>query len=83
MLLRPEKLKDEEQKLVELLYHLSPEIARAQELALSFLSIIRGRHIAGLREWLIKAARSEFPEFRRFASGLTNDLTGSESGTRV
>lgn len=75
MLLQPEKLKDEEQKTVELLCHLSPEIKRAQELALNFLSVIRERRVDELRGWLIKAARSELPEFRRFARGLTVDLS--------
>jgi transposase len=42
MLLQPEKLKDEEQKMVELLcQQLSPEIKQAQELALKFVGIIR------------------------------------------
>ncbi|HEY0405884.1 MAG TPA: ISL3 family transposase [Pyrinomonadaceae bacterium] len=75
MLLRPEKLKDEEQKMVELLCHLSPEIKRAQELALNFATIIRERRVDELREWLIKAAQSELPEFRRFARGVTVDLS--------
>lgn len=75
MLLRPEKLKDEEQKMVALLCRLSPEIAHAQELALNFLSIIRERRVDELREWLIKASRSELPEFRRFARGLSVDLS--------
>jgi transposase len=75
MLLQPEKLKDEEQKMVELLCHLSPEIKRAQELAMDFIDLIRERRVDELREWLIKAARSELPEFRRFARGLTRDLS--------
>ena len=75
MLLRPEKLKDEEQKMVELLCRLSPEIAHAQELALNFLSIIRERRVEELREWLIKASGSGLAEFRRFARGVTVDLS--------
>jgi transposase len=75
MLLQPEKLKDEEQEMVELLCQLSPEIKQAQELALKLVNIIRGRRVDELREWLIKAARSELPEFRRFARGLTVDLS--------
>jgi transposase len=74
MLLQPEKPKDEEQKMVELLCHLSPEIKQAQELARDFISIIRERRVDELREWLIKAAQSELPEFLRFARGLTRDL---------
>jgi transposase len=75
MLLRPEKLKDEEQKIVELLCQLSPEIKQAQELSLDFLSIIRERRVDELREWLIKACGSGLPEFRRFARGVTSDLS--------
>jgi transposase len=79
MLLQPEKLKDEEQKMVELLCRQSPEIAQAQELALNFLSIVRERHVDELREWLIKAAQSELHEFRRFARGVTVDLSAVKS----
>jgi transposase len=75
MLLRPEKLKDEEQKMVGLLCQPSPEIAHGQELALTFLSIIRERGVEELREWLIKASSSGIAEFRRFARGLTIDLS--------
>lgn len=75
MLLRPEKLKDEEQKMVELLCQLSPEIGQAQELARDFINIIRERRVDELREWLIKASCSGLAEFRRFARGLTVDLS--------
>ena len=74
MLLCPEKMKDEEQKMVELLCRLSPEVARAQELALSFVRIIRERCAEELREWLINAQGSSLPEFQSFARGLTDDL---------
>jgi len=74
MLLRPEKLKDEEKKMVELLCRVSPEVERAQELALSFNGIIRERRPDELREWLVKAGRSGLPEFMSFAKGLTDDL---------
>jgi len=78
MLLQPEKLKDEEQKMVELLSQLSPEIKQAQELALGFVGIIRGRRVDELREWLVKASSSGLPEFRRFARGVTVDLSAVE-----
>jgi transposase len=73
-LLGPQKLKDEERKVVELLCRLSPEITRAQELALSFVRIIRERSTEELREWLINAQGSSLPEFQSFARGLTDDL---------
>jgi transposase len=74
MLLRPEKLKEEEQKIVELLCRLSPEVAHAQELALNFVELIRERRAADLRQWLINALRSEVSEFISFANGVANDL---------
>lgn len=79
MLLRSEKLKDEEQQMVGLLCRLSPEVRRAQELALSFVQLIRERRVAELREWLMKAGRSELPEFQRLAKGLTGDLSAVKS----
>jgi transposase len=74
MLLRPEKLDDEERKVVELLLRLSPEVARAQELALNFTEMIRERRADALRQWLIDALRSEIPELVSLANGLTDDL---------
>jgi transposase len=75
MLLRPDKLKDEEQKMVELLCQLSPELKQAQELSLNFLKLVKERRVDELREWLIKAGGSGLPEFRRFARGVTSDLS--------
>ena len=74
MLLRPEGLEDEERQMAELLCRLSPEVARAQELALGFVEIIKERRAAELRGWLIDAQRSEVAEFITFANGLTTDL---------
>lgn len=74
MLFQPEKLTEQEQQMVALLCQFSPEVARAQELALSFVGLIKGRHTAGLREWLAGALRSEIPEFVGFANGVTDDL---------
>lgn len=74
MLMRPEELTDEEKQTVELLYCLSPEVRRAQELALSFVELVKERAADGLRGWLIDAQRSEVAEFVAFANGLTADL---------
>jgi transposase len=68
------ELTDEEKKTVELLCHLSPEVGRAQQLALSFVEVIKERRVDALREWLIRAQRSEVAEFATFANGLTADL---------
>jgi transposase len=74
MLLRPEGLEDEERQAVELLCRLSPEVERAQQLALSFVEVIKERRVDDLRRWLIDAQRSEIPEFVGFANGVTADL---------
>lgn len=74
LLLRPDELTDEEKPVAELLCRLSPEVARSQELALSFLGLIKERDADGLREWLVSAQRSEVAEFITFANGVTSDL---------
>lgn len=74
MLLRPDEQKDEDRQTMELLCRLSPEVARAQELALSFVEVVKERRSDELRGWLIEAQRSEIPEFASFANGLTDDL---------
>jgi transposase len=74
MLLRPDELTDEEKPVAELLCRLSPEVRRAQDLALSFVELIKERDADGLRGWIIDAQRSEVAEFVTFANGLTADL---------
>lgn len=74
MLLRPEELRDEEKRTVELLCRLSPKVGRAQELALSFARLVKERDVDELSGWLIDAHGSEVAEFVTFANGLTADL---------
>jgi transposase len=74
MLLRPGGLTDGAKKTLELLRRLSPEVGRAQQLALRFVEVIKERDADALREWLISAQRSEVAEFVTFANGLTADL---------
>ena len=74
MLLRPEELTDEDKKTAELLCRLSPEVRRAQQLALSFIEVVKERRSDELRGWLVNAQRSGVAEFVSFANGLTSDL---------
>ena len=74
LLLRTEKLTDEERQTGGLLCRLSPEVRQAQQLALSFVEVVKERRTDELRGWLIKAQRSEVAEFVTFADGLTSDL---------
>lgn len=74
MLLQPEGLGDEEKQAIELLCRLSPEVARAQGLALRFIGVVKERRSDKLRGWLVSAQRSEVAEFVSFANGVTADL---------
>jgi len=47
--MQPEKLKDDEQNVIELLQRLSPDVARAQNLAGDFVKIVKERQVDGLR----------------------------------
>ncbi|HEX7314128.1 MAG TPA: transposase [Pyrinomonadaceae bacterium] len=49
-------------------------MARSQELALSFVGLVKERRADELRGWLIEAGRSEVAEFVTFANGITSDL---------
>ena len=74
MLLRSEELADDEQPVVEWLRRLSPEVKRAQELAVGFVGLVEERRADDLRGWLIEAGRSGVAEFRSFANGITSDF---------
>jgi transposase len=80
MLLRADELTDEERPVAELLRRLSPEVARAQELTVSFVGVVKERRVDELRGWIIEAQRSGIPEFRSFANGLTSDLLAVRAG---
>jgi transposase len=79
MLLRPGELTGEQKKTAELLCRLSPEVGRAQQLALSFVEVVKERRVDDLREWLVEAQRSEVAEFAAFANGLTSDLQAARA----
>jgi len=74
MLLRGDELADEEKPVVELLRRLSPEVGRAQQLALGFVEVVKERRADDLRGWLIEAGRSGVAEFVSFANGITSDF---------
>jgi transposase len=74
VLLRTEKVKAEEKKVVDDLRQFIPEVRGAQELARGFLGIVRERKADELRAWLIDAVKSQIPEFINFANGIMQDL---------
>jgi transposase len=74
LLLRPDELTDVQQQTTELLCQLSPEVGRAQDLALSFIDIVKERRVDELRGWLVETQGSGVAEFITFANGITTDI---------
>ncbi|MCA1849754.1 MAG: ISL3 family transposase, partial [Acidobacteria bacterium] len=72
-LLQPERVKDEQQIVVERLCELFPSLKAAQELALDFGRIVRHRAAESLPAWLRAAARSELKGLVGFARGIGED----------
>lgn len=82
MLLQPEKLKDEEQKLIETLCQLSPEITRATDLVCRFRQMVRERQAERLDAWMAEVEGSQLPELEAFARGLGQDRAAIEAALR-
>jgi transposase len=61
----------------------APELAEALALAQDFASLVRQRQPAHLEPWLVRAATSSLPPFRRFAKGLRADLAAVEAAVTL
>ncbi len=73
LLLRPERLDDEQRSTVEKLCRLFPQIEKAKELAQEFVRIVRERSSNKFNEWLRSSMQSKLKEFVSFARGLSED----------
>jgi transposase len=73
MLLKPEELDEKERKVIDNLYRLSPEVKAAQELANSFMAMIRERRVERLDGWIGQVMESRIPELKSFADSLKQD----------
>ena len=82
MLLRPEKLDDEQHSTIERLCQLFPQIERAKELVEGLTKIVRERAQTELNEWLRSAVRSKLQEFVSFARGLSEDYEAVKNALR-
>ena len=49
------------------------EVKKAQELALSFLEMVRGRHWERLDGWISDAVKSKISELQSFANSVVQD----------
>lgn len=82
MLLKPERLKETEQQVVETLCQLSPEVKQATALARRFMQLVRERQADQLNEWMSEVAGSQLPELKAFARGLEQDRAAIEAALR-
>lgn len=82
MLLRPERLKEAEQQVVETLCRLSPEVEQATALARRFMQMVRERQADQLSEWMSEVAASGLPELKAFARGLEQDRAAIDAALR-
>jgi transposase len=73
MLLGPGELENEERELIDNLCRLSPEVKTAQELAISFIEMIRERRAERFDEWVSQVMESRIPELKSFADSLKQD----------
>jgi transposase len=73
MLLKPEGLENKECEMIDHLCRLSPEVNAAQELALSFIEMIRERRAERFDDWINQVVESRIPELKSFADSLKQD----------
>ena len=73
MLLKPEGLENKECEMIDHLCRLSPEVKAAQELALSFIEMIRDRRAERFPGWISQVMESRIPELKSFADSLKQD----------
>jgi transposase len=79
MLLKPEKLKEPEQEVIERLIELSPEIKKAAKLTSNFYQLMKERKVGQLSAWIEEAQNNKIPELRAFVRGIENDRTVIEA----
>ncbi len=61
----------------------APELAEAVALAQDCAALIRQRQPTRLEPWLVRAAQSALPPFRRFARGLRADMAAVQAAVIV
>jgi transposase len=84
LVLRPsERSTDQDHHQLAQLTTQAPELAEAVALAQDFASLVRQRQPTHLAAWLVRAATSSLPPFRRFAKGLRADLAAVEAAVTL
>jgi transposase len=70
---QPEKLKPDEQDMVQRLCQHTPLVAVAYQLAQEFIQMVREHQVEKLNPWMLRASASRLPEFQSFVTGLERD----------
>jgi transposase len=84
LVLRPsERSTEQDHHQLAQLTEQSPELAEAVALAQDFASLVRQRQPTQLDPWLVRAATSALPPFRRFAKGLREDDAAVKAGVTL
>jgi len=73
VLQKPENLSAEDQRTLDLLKQVHPQVEAACELAQAFAQMLRKRNASALKSWLEEATESGIPELRTFATGIKRD----------
>lgn len=70
---QPEKLKPDEQEMVQRLCQHTPLVATAYQLAQEFIQLVREHQVGKLDPWMLRAAASGISELQSFVTGLERD----------
>jgi transposase len=70
---QPHKLDEKQRGHVELIRQSHRDLERAYQLTQGFVMMLAERREADLDSWLVQAAQSGFPEFKKLANGIRQD----------
>jgi transposase len=84
LVLRPSgRLTEQDHQQLAQLTAQVPELAEAVALARDFAALVRQRQPTRLEPWLVRAAQSALPPFRRLARGLRADLAAVQAAVTL
>jgi transposase len=78
-----DKLKEDEQALLERLLAQDDQLALGYELLQRFRQLLRERDLPALENWLIDAEKSDLPTFMGLAGGIRSDWAAVEAALRL
>lgn len=74
--------KEEEKAMLMKLEEQCPEIAAVKQLATDFFKLVNGRKAEDLDGWIEEASKSQSPEMKSFAQGITRDKAAVEAALK-